>query len=91
MPISPTFSAVAVAAPVTVAAMVAVSPTVAVEFTPPATLVTKASARAVPLVELAVEVAVAVTGNWIEPLDPAVRLELLAPMALTVSAMGVGS
>jgi hypothetical protein len=65
--------------------MVAVLPTVAVEFTPPATLPTVAFASAVPLVELAIEVALAFTGTWIVESDPALKGELSAPIAETVS------
>jgi len=54
---------------------VALLPTVAVEFTTPATSLTVAEALAVPLVELAREVAEAVTGNWIDESDPAVSDE----------------
>jgi hypothetical protein len=82
---SPTFSAVAAATPVTVAETVAVLPTVAVEFTPPATLPTVAFASAVPLVELAIEVALAFTGAWIVESDPALKGELSAPIAEAVS------
>jgi len=66
---------------VTVAAMVALLPTVVVLFTTPATSFTVAAAVAVPLVELAVEVAEAVTGNWTDVSDPAVRDEFRAPIA----------
>jgi hypothetical protein len=65
--------------------MVALLPTVAVELTSPATLVTAAAALAVPLVEVAVEVALADTGNWIDESDPALNGELSAPIAETVS------
>jgi hypothetical protein len=61
--------------------MVALFPTVVVLFTAPATSVTEAAAVAVPLVELALEVAEAVTGNWTEVSDPAVSDELTAPIA----------
>jgi hypothetical protein len=54
---------------------------VAVEFTTPATSSTVAEALAVPLVELAREVAEAVTGNWIDESDPAVRDVFWAPIA----------
>jgi hypothetical protein len=84
---SPTFSEVAAATPVTVAEMVALLPTVAVEFTPPATLLTVAFAVAVPLVELAIEVALAFTGAWIVESDPALNGELSAPIAEAVSGM----
>ena len=58
-PVSPTLVAVAAAMPSTVATIEAKSPTVAVELTEPATLITDAVAFAVPLVEVALEVALA--------------------------------
>ena len=88
--ISPTFRAVAEATPVTDATIWALLPTVAVELTSPATLVTEAAALAVPLVELAIEVALAATGYWIVESDPAVNGELRAPIAEALSAMGWG-
>jgi hypothetical protein len=60
---------------------------VAVVFTAPATSSTRAEAVAVPLVELALEVAEAITGNWIDESDPAVRDVSRAPIAWAVSAM----
>jgi hypothetical protein len=44
-----------------------------------------AFASAVPLVELAIEVALAFTGAWIVESDPALNGELSAPIAETVS------
>jgi hypothetical protein len=65
-------------------------PTFAVEFTSPATSLTRAVAVAVPFVELATEVALALTGNEIEESAPAVNVVSWAPIAAAVSAMDQG-